>query len=71
MTDEIEVRGIRIWITDERYPVLVLEGDCWIRGYDIDKNTGELTQQCICHARYSGECACDYNWKRRHTNELE
>jgi hypothetical protein len=62
MTDEIEVRGLRAWITDERYPVLVVEGDMGISGYDVDLNSGKLTHICICAARYSGECCCTYNW---------
>jgi len=63
MTEEINKGGIRVYISDERYPTLVMEGDGWLRGYDINKETGELTPCCICAARYSGECCCDYDWK--------
>lgn len=43
---------------DERYPMLVLQGEGWSRGYDIDLTTGDLRRICICHAYSSGECIC-------------
>jgi len=56
---EIEVY---IAAEDPRYPTLVMRCDEWTKGYSVNKNTGELTPVCLCHARYSGECACDYDW---------
>jgi hypothetical protein len=63
MTDEIEVGELRAWITDEKYPILVIEGDCWLKGWRINKESGDLDPMCICAARYEGECACNYNWR--------
>lgn len=61
--EEINKGGLRIYLTDKKYPTLVIEGDHWIKGWDINKDTGELIPTCICAARYEGECACDYNWR--------
>lgn len=43
---------------DERYPMLVVYGETWTRGYDINLSTGELRRICVCHAHYSSECVC-------------
>ena len=47
---------------DKRYPILVTRNSSFLRGYNIDKSTGKLTPICICHAKYRGECCCDYEW---------
>lgn len=48
----------RITAEDDRYPMLVLQGDGWSRGYWVDKDNGDLTRVCICHAHSSSECLC-------------
>ena len=53
MTVDVEVIA-----EDERYPILVVYGETWMRGYAIDLSTGELRRICICHARSSSECVC-------------
>lgn len=59
--------GITYYITaeDERYPTLVLQGDFGSVGYDLDKDTGELTRICICYAHNSNECTC-WAWDQKH-----
>ena len=61
MMDEDEQFGIRVYISGERYPILVTEGDDWLRGYDINQETGKLTPMCVCAARHEHECCCDYD----------
>ena len=48
---------------NELHPMLVIQSDKVTAGYDINLDTGELTQVCICAARSSNECCCDYNWE--------
>lgn len=55
-----EKYGITYYLTaeDERYPILVLQGEFGSVGYSLDKDTGELSRVCICAAYESSECAC-------------
>ena len=52
--------GITYYLSagDERYPILVLQGDFGSVGYSLDKDTGVLRRICLCAAHSSSECMC-------------
>jgi hypothetical protein len=52
--------GITYYLSaeDERYPILVLQGDFGSVGYSLDKETGVLRRICLCAAHNSSECVC-------------
>lgn len=41
-------------------PTLVIRGLFGSIGYDVNKDTGELTRCCICAAHSDNECCCGY-----------
>lgn len=46
------------------HPLLVIQGLHMPSGYEIDRDTGEITKQvCICHAYDPAECVCSYPWE--------
>jgi len=49
---------IEAYMTDERYPILVIKNANFIRGYHVNSDTGELTQVCVCAAHSNTECIC-------------
>ena len=52
--------GITYYLTaeDERYPILVLQGDFGSVGYSLNTSNGELERVCLCAAHSSSECTC-------------
>lgn len=60
MSRETTWLSARVLFEDARYPTLVVEGPFGTRGYDVDRETGDLRSVCICHAYYPGECVCGY-----------
>lgn len=69
MTEELKAY---ITYSDEnsQFPTLVVQGKFGSRGYDIDKDTGELTRVCICSAWNANECACGY-WDSKDTEDYD
>ena len=55
-----EQYGITYYLTaeDERYPILVVQGDNYSVGYSLDKHSGYLERVCICAAYKDNECVC-------------
>jgi hypothetical protein len=60
MSQRIEELGMEIFLSyeDPRYPTLVIQGDNYGVGYNLDPQTGELRRICICAAHSSSECVC-------------
>lgn len=50
-------------IEDDCGLLLILESEEFpIRGYRVNRNTGNLRPVCLCFAHYSNECLCGYEW---------
>lgn len=59
----------RIMYEDPRYPTLIIKGKNWIKGFALDKDTGNIRRICICYAHSSSECLCGA-WDQEELEEL-
>lgn len=66
--DESDSRLLEAYIhaEDPRYPTLIIRGQGFIYGLDIDPQTGDIDPQrrCICSARSDRDCICSLESKR-------